>query len=208
MARYTGPVCRLCRVEGTKLYLKGDRCYTDKCAIERRNYAPGQHGQRRSKRSDYGLQLREKQKVKRMYGVLERQFRGYFATAERQRGITGENLLVLLERRLDNIVFRLGLCSSRTQARQFVRHGHFSVDGRRVNIPSFLVGKEQKIQLREKSRKNKEILESIKVSERRGVPKWLSLDAAKFTGTIIDMPKREDISEEIQEQLIVELYSK
>jgi small subunit ribosomal protein S4 len=143
-----------------------------------------------------------------MYGVLERQFRGYFATAERQRGITGENLLVLLERRLDNIVFRLGLCSSRTQARQFVRHGHFSVDGRRVNIPSFLVGKEQKIQLREKSRKNKEILESIKVSERRGVPKWLSLDAAKFTGTIIDMPKREDISEEIQEQLIVELYSK
>lgn len=208
MARYTGPVCRLCRVEGIKLYLKGDRCHTEKCALERRNYAPGQHGQRRSKRSDYGLQLREKQKVKRMYGLLERQFRGYFAKAERQRGITGENLLGLLERRLDNVVYRLGLCHSRTQARQMVRHGHFLVDGKRVNIPSYLVKKEQKVQLREKSRTNKEIQESLKSSERRGIPKWMSLDAANFVGTILDLPKREDISEEIQEQLIVELYSK
>ena len=208
MARYTGPVCRLCRVEGTKLYLKGDRCYTDKCAIERRNYAPGQHGQRRAKRSDYGLQLREKQKVKRMYGILERQFKGYFEKSERQRGITGENLLVLLERRLDNVVYRLGLCSSRTEARQLVRHGHFTVNGKRVNIPSFLVSKDQKIQLQEKSRKIKAIQESLKTSERRGIPKWMSLDAANFSGTILDMPKREDISDEIQEQLIVELYSK
>ncbi|MDY0093331.1 MAG: 30S ribosomal protein S4 [Candidatus Vecturithrix sp.] len=208
MARYTGPVCRLCRVEGTKLYLKGDRCHTDKCALERRNYAPGQHGQRRSKRSDYGLQLREKQKVKRMYGLLERQFRGYFAKAERQRGITGENLLGLLERRLDNVVYRLGLCHSRTQARQMVCHGHFLVDGKRVDIPSYLVKKEQKVQLREKSRTNKEIQESLKSSERRGVPKWMTLDAANFVGTILDLPKRDDISEEIQEQLIVELYSK
>jgi small subunit ribosomal protein S4 len=208
LARYTGPVCRLCRVEGTKLYLKGDRCYTDKCAIERRNYAPGQHGQRRTKRSDYGLQLREKQKVKRIYGILERQFRGYFEKSERQRGITGENLLILLERRLDNVVYRLGLCSSRAEARQLVCHGHFMVDGRRVNIPSFLVSKDQKIQLREKSRTMKTVQESLKTSERRGVPKWMALDAANFSGTILDMPKREDISDEIQEQLIVELYSK
>ncbi len=208
MARYTGSVCRLCRVEGTKLHLKGDRCYTDKCALERRNYAPGQHGQRRTKRSDYGLQLREKQKVKRIYGVLERQFRGYFEKAERQRGITGENLLILLERRLDNVVYRLGLCSSRAEARQYVRHGHFTVDGRRVNIPSFLVGKEYKIQVQEKSRKVKSIQESLKSSERRGVPQWLSLDAKNFSGTILDMPKREDVTDEIQEQLIIELYSK
>lgn len=208
MARYTGPVCRLCRVEGTKLYLKGERCFTDKCAIERRNYAPGQHGQRRSKRSDYGLQLREKQKVKRMYGVLERQFRGYFKKAERQRGITGTNLLILLERRLDNVVYRLGLCSSRTEARQVVCHGHVTVNEKRMDIPSFLVNKGQTIQVREKSRKMKNIQESLKSSERRGIPKWLSMDAANFTGTIVDMPTREDISDEIQEQLIVELYSK
>lgn len=208
MARYTGPVCRLCRVEGTKLYLKGDRCHTDKCAIERRNYAPGQHGQRRTKRSDFGLQLREKQKVRRIYGLLERQFRGYFVKAERQRGVTGENLLILIERRLDNVVYRLGLCSSRSEARQYVRHGHFSVNGRRVDIPSFLVVKDQKIQVREKSRKVKVIQESLKSSERRGIPKWLSFDVDNLSGTVLDMPKREDISDEIQEQLIVELYSK
>lgn len=208
LARYTGSVCRLCRVEGTKLYLKGDRCYTDKCAIERRNYAPGQHGQRRTKRSDYGLQLREKQKVKRIYGVLEKQFRGYFEKAERQRGITGKNLLILLERRLDNVIYRLGMCSSRAEARQYVRHGHFMVDGRRVNIPSLLVGKEQKVQLQEKSRKIKSLQESLKSSERRGVPQWLSVDAKNFSGTILDIPKRENVSDEIQEQLIVELYSK
>lgn len=208
MARYTGPVCRLCRVEGIKLHLKGERCFTDKCAIERRNYAPGQHGQRRSKRSDYGLQLREKQKVKRIYGILERQFRGYFKKAERQRGITGENLLVLLERRLDNVVYRLGVCGSRTEARQFVRHGHMMVNGRRVDIPSFLVAKGQTVQINEKSRKIKKLQESLKASERRGIPKWLSMDAANFSGTIVDMPTREDISDEIQEQLIIELYSK
>ncbi len=208
MARYTGPVCRLCRVEGTKLYLKGERCFTDKCAIERRNYAPGQHGQRRSKRSDYGLQLREKQKVKRVYGILERQFRGYFQKAERQRGVTGANLLILLERRLDNVVYRLGVCSSRSEARQVIRHGHVSVDGRRVDIPSFLVKKGHTIGVKEKSRKNTHIQDSLKASERRGIPKWLSMDAANFTGTIVDMPTREDISDEIQEQLIVELYSK
>lgn len=208
MARYIGSVCRLCRVEGTKLYLKGERCFTDKCAVERRNYAPGQHGQKRTKRSDYGLQLREKQKVKRMYGILERQFKGYFRKAERQRGITGENLLAFLERRLDNVVYRLGFCSSRAEARQFVRHGHFLVDGRRVDIPSFLVKKDQKIQLRQKSQKNERVKNSLEASESRGIPKWLTLDAASFTGTVIDLPKREDVSAEIQEQLIVELYSK
>ncbi|MCP4400106.1 MAG: 30S ribosomal protein S4 [bacterium] len=208
MARYSGSVCRLCRVEGTKLYLKGDRCYTDKCALERRNYAPGQHGQRRSKRSDYGLQLREKQKVKRIYGVLESQFRGYFKKAERQRGITGESLLVTLERRLDNVVYRLGLCSSRAEARQYILHGHFLVDGRRVDIPSFLVQKNQKIQVQEKSRKVKRIQESLKISVRRGVPQWLSLDSKNFSGAVLELPKREHVSDEIQEQLIVELYSK
>lgn len=208
MARYTGPVCRLCRVEGTKLYLKGERCYTDKCSVERRNYAPGQHGQKRSKRSDYGLQLREKQKVKRLYGLLERQFKGYFRKAERQRGITGENLLSLLERRLDNVVYRLGFTSSRTQARQLVRHGHILVNGRRVDIPSFLVAKNQQVQLAQKSQKIKWIKESLETSERRGIPKWLTLDAANFSATIVDLPKREDIPADIQEQLIVELYSK
>jgi small subunit ribosomal protein S4 len=208
LARYTGPVCRLCRVEGIKLYLKGDRCFTEKCAVERRNYAPGQHGQKRSKRSDYGSQLREKQKAKRIYGVFERQFKGYFRKAERQHGITGENLLIFLERRLDNVVYRLGFCSSRAEARQLVRHGHFLVDGRRVNIPSFLVRKNQKIQLKQKSHKIKKIKESLEVSERRGIPKWLTLDAASFTGTVIDLPKREDITADIQEQPIVELYSK
>lgn len=208
MARYNGPVCRLCRAEGTKLYLKGERCYTDKCAVERRNYAPGQHGQKRTKRTDYGAQLREKQKVKRIYGILERQFAGYFKKAERQKGITGENLLVLLERRLDNVVFRLGLAGSRTQARQLVGHGHILVDGRRVNIPSYLVKKSQRIQLKQASQKVKWIKTALDASERRGIPKWLTMDAANFTGTIVDLPKREDISADIQEQFIVELYSK
>jgi small subunit ribosomal protein S4 len=208
VARYIGSVCRLCRVEGTKLYLKGDRCYTDKCAVERRNYAPGQHGQRRSKRSDYGLQLREKQKVRRIYGVLERQFKGYFRKAERQRGITGENLLRFLERRLDNVVYRLGFASSRNQARQLVRHGHILVNGRRVDIPSFLVNKDYRVQIAQKSQKIKWIKESLETHERRGIPQWLSVDPANFTGTVVDLPKREDIQADIQEQLIVELYSK
>jgi small subunit ribosomal protein S4 len=208
VARYTGSVCRLCRVEGTKLYLKGERCYTDKCAVERRNYAPGQHGQKRSKRSDYGLQLREKQKVKRMYGILERQFKGYFQKAERQRGITGENLLQFLERRLDNVVYRSGFASSRTQARQLVLHGHILVNGRRVNIPSFLVQKDFSIQLAGKSQKIKGIKESLETTERRGYPQWLTVDPGSFTATVLDLPKREDIAADIQEQLIVELYSK
>lgn len=208
MARYTGPVCRLCRVEGTKLYLKGDRCFTEKCALERRSYAPGQHGQRRSKRSDYGLQLREKQKVKRIYGVLERQFRSYFEKAERQRGITGENLLSLLERRLDNVVYRLGFCSSRTEARQFILHGHVLVNGRRVDIPSFLVNKNDKVTVKESSKKIEKVQISMKATERRGIPKWLTVDASAFSGSILDMPQRDDVSDEIQEQLIVELYSK
>lgn len=208
MARYTGPVCRLCRVEGTKLHLKGERCFTEKCAVERRNYAPGQHGQKRSKRSDYGVQLREKQKVKRIYGILERQFEGYFRKAAKKKGVTGESLLILLERRLDNVVYRLGFCSSRTEARQFVLHGHFLVEGRRVNIPSFLVSKNQKIQLKGKSQQIERIKKALEASERRGIPKWLTLDRGGFIGTVLDLPKREDIAADIQEQFIVELYSK
>jgi small subunit ribosomal protein S4 len=208
VARYNGPVCRLCRVEGTKLFLKGERCYTDKCAVERRNYAPGQHGQKRTKRTDYGVQLREKQKVKRIYGVLERQFRGYFHKAERQKGITGENLLVLLERRLDNVVYRLGFAGSRTQARLLVRHGHILVDGRSVNIPSFLVKKNQKVQLDQSSQKLKLVKASMEATERRGIPKWLTVDGANFAGAVIEFPKREDIAADIHEQFIVELYSK
>jgi small subunit ribosomal protein S4 len=208
VARYNGPVCRLCRAEGTKLYLKGERCHTDKCAVERRNYAPGQHGQKRSKRTDYGVQLREKQKVKRIYGLLERQFAGYFQKAERLKGITGENLLGLLERRLDNVVYRLGFAGSRTQARQLVLHGHILVNGRRINIPSYSVRKDHKVQLKQPSQKIKWIKEALDSSERRGLPKWLTLETATFTGTVVDLPKREDITADIQEQLIVELYSK
>jgi small subunit ribosomal protein S4 len=208
LARYTGPACRLCRAEGVKLYLKGDRCHTEKCAVERRNYAPGQHGQKRAKRSDYGAQLREKQKAKRIYGLLERQFKGYFHKAERQKGITGDNLLILLERRLDNVVYRLGYSGSRAEARQLVCHGHFLVDGRRVDIPSYLVKKNQKIQLKSKSQAIKNIKASLDVSERRGIPKWLALDAANSAGTVVELPKREDITTDIQAQPIVELYSK
>jgi small subunit ribosomal protein S4 len=188
--------------------MKGERCYTDKCAVERRNYAPGQHGQKRSKRSDYGLQLREKQKVKRMYGLLELQFKGYFQKAERQRGITGENLLRLLERRLDNVVYRSGFASSRNQARQLVLHGHIQVNGRRVNIPSFLVQKDHKIQVASKSQQMKTVKAAIDTSGRRGSPQWLTVDPGAFSATVLDLPKREDVSSEIQEQLIVELYSK
>jgi small subunit ribosomal protein S4 len=188
--------------------LKGERCFTDKCAVERRNYAPGQHGQKRSKRSDYGLQLREKQKVKRIYGILERQFKGYFQKAERQHGVTGENLLRFLERRLDNVVYRSGFAASRTQARQLVLHGHIKVNGRRVNIPSFLVQKEYTIQVAEKSQQSKHIKGSVETSARRGFPQWLTVDTGAFKATVLDLPTREDISADIQEQLIVELYSK
>lgn len=208
MARYKDASCRICRRENLRLFLKGDRCYGDKCSFERRSYPPGQHGQRRTKVSDYGIQLREKQKVKRMYGLLEKQFRSYFAKAERQKGITGTNLLVLLERRLDNIVYRLGFASSRSQARQIVRHNHFLVNGRKVNIPSFLVKVGDKVTLKEKSRKTGVILESMETVARRGVPSWLEMSKDEFMGVVSSFPTREDLTMPIQEQLIVELYSK
>jgi small subunit ribosomal protein S4 len=208
LARYTGSVCRICRRENSRLFLKGDRCYADKCSFERRSYPPGQHGQRRTKVSDYGIQLREKQKVKRTYGLLEKQFRSYFAKAERQKGITGTNLLVLLERRLDNIAYRLGFASSRNQARQLVRHNHFLINGRKVNIPSYAVKVDDTITIREKSRKVAVILESMETVARRGVPEWLEMDKDNFTGVVKAFPSREDLTMPIQEQLIVELYSK
>jgi small subunit ribosomal protein S4 len=190
------------------LYLKGDRCYTDKCAIQRRNYPPGQHGQGRGKISDYGLQLREKQKVKRMYGILEKQFRGYFERAERLRGVTGTNLLVLLERRLDNVVYRLGFANSRAQARQLVLHNHVLVDGRRVNIPSYLVKVGQTVQVTEKSRSSALVRDALEAAARRGLPPWLELEKEEAKGRVSMFPTREDITMPIQEHLIVELYSK
>lgn len=209
MARYTGPVCRLCRRENMKLFLKGDRCHTDKCAIERRNYAPGQHGQGRPKVSDYGTQLREKQRVKRTYGLLESQFRSYFEKADRMKGVTGENLLVLLERRLDSMVYRLGFSSSRNEARALVRQGHFKVNGRRVNIPSFLVRVGDVVELREKSRNVTRITEALDGVMRRGLPSWVELDRANFKGSIKTLPVREEMTTPtFQEHLIVELYSK
>jgi small subunit ribosomal protein S4 len=191
-----------------ELSLKGERCFTDKCAIKRRNYPPGQHGQGRVKVTDYGTQLREKQKVRRIYGILEKQFRGYFETADRMKGVTGENLLVLLETRLDNVVYRLGFASSRGEARILVRHSHFKVNGRKVNIPSFQVRPGSVIELREKSRAIACINESLDAVVRRGTPQWLELDKAAFKGVMKAVPVREDITMPIQEQLIVELYSK
>lgn len=208
MARYRESVCRLCRRESIKLFLKGDRCYSDKCAFERREYAPGDHGQGRRKTSDYGVQLREKQKLKRIYGLLEQQFRGYFYKADRQRGITGTNLLVYLERRLDNMVFRMGFATSRTEARQMVRHSHFTVNGNKVNIPSFLVKAGDVIQVRERSKKIIRIQEAMETVARRGVPSWLDLDKNEFKGTVKILPAREDLTMPVQEQLVVELYSK
>ncbi|MBM4284796.1 MAG: 30S ribosomal protein S4 [Deltaproteobacteria bacterium] len=208
MARYTEARCRLCRREKMALYLKGDRCYTDKCAIQRRNYPPGQHGQGRAKISDYGLQLREKQRVKRMYGILEKQFRGYFEKAERMKGVTGTNLLVLLERRLDNVVYRLGYANSRSQARQLVRHNHILVDGRTVNIPSFLVKVGQVVEVAGGKRDMALIRDALEASARRGLPPWLELNKEEFKGRVSLLPTREDITMPIQEHLIVELYSK
>lgn len=208
MARYTGPSCRLCRRENVELFLKGERCYTDKCAIKRRNYPPGQHGQARPKVSNYGIQLREKQKVRRIYGVLEKQFRGYFKEADRMKGVTGENLLSLLERRLDNVVYRLGFASSRTEARILVRHNHFTLNGRKANIPSIQVKAGDVIQLKEKSRKIACINESLDAVVRRGIPQWLELDRENYKGVVKLLPCREDITMPVQEQLIVELYSK
>lgn len=208
MARYKGSVCRLCRREGLKLYLKGSRCYTDKCAIDRRQYPPGQHGQRRSKVSDYGLQLREKQKIKRLYGLLETQFRGYFHKADQRKGVTAENLLGFLETRLDNLVYRLGFCDSRNEARQFVRHGHFLVNGKKVSIPSYLAKPGDEVSVREKSRKLKRINESLEAVDRRGVPLWLELDKGNFSGKVKSLPSREELTIPMQEQLVVELYSR
>lgn len=208
MARYRESACRLCRREGLKLFLKGDRCYSEKCAFERRSYAPGEHGQIRKKHSDYGVQLRAKQKLKRMYGLLEKQFRGYFEKADRQKGITGTNLLLFLERRLDNMVFRMGFANSRDEARQLVRHNHFLVSGKPVNIPSFLIRVGDDIQVRESSRKVERIQEALETVARRGVPPWLELDKENFKGTVKVFPVRDELTMPVQEQLVVELYSK
>jgi small subunit ribosomal protein S4 len=208
MARYTASSCRICRRENLKMYLKGERCYTDKCAIERRPYPPGQHGQGRTKFSEYGVQLREKQKVKRMYGLLESQFRGYYRQASARKGKTGENLLQALELRLDNVVFRLGFSDTRNESRQLVRHGHVMVNGKRVDIPSFSVRPGQNIEIAEKSRKIVRISEALEAVDRRTVPPWLELDKKAFKGLVKQNPVREDLTMPIQEQLIVELYSK
>jgi small subunit ribosomal protein S4 len=209
MARYIGPVCRLCRREGMKLFLKGERCYTEKCAIEKRNFIPGQHGKaRKSKMVGYGVQLREKQKVKRIYGVLEDQFRRYFAQADRTRGITGETLLQLLERRLDNVAYRIGLATSRAQARQLVRHGHLVVNGRKVDIPSFSVKPGDVLTVRATSAKKTAIAHALEEVKGRGVPEWLSFDATAMSAKVASVPTRAQINLPVQEQLIVELYSK
>ena len=209
MARYIGPVCRLCRREGMKLFLKGERCYTEKCAIEKRNLPPGQHGKlRKAKLVGYGLQLREKQKVKRIYGVLENQFRRYFEMADRTRGITGETLLQLLERRLDNVVYRLGLSTSRAQARQFVRHGHFAVNDRKVDVPSYSLKAGDVVTVRSTSAQNAAIQHAIEEVKGLGIPEWLSFDSGALSGRVTSLPTREQINLPVQEQLIVELYSK
>ncbi|MFH1156794.1 MAG: 30S ribosomal protein S4 [Pseudomonadota bacterium] len=208
MSRYIGSVCRQCRRENMKLFLKGDRCFSDKCSFDRRSYPPGQHGQRRGKYSDYGVQLREKQKVRRIYGISEKQFRLIFQRADQQKGITGINLLSLLERRLDNTVFRLGFTNSRTQGRHFVRHNHFLINGKKVNIPSYVLKAGDVIELKEKSRNVQAINDSMDTVVRRGVPQWLELDKDGYKGTVKGLPAREDITLPIQEQLIVELYSK
>ena len=208
MARYTGAVCRLCRREGMKLYLKGDRCESDKCAFVNKQSAPGQHGTSRKKVSEYGLQLREKQKVKRIYGLQENQFRIYYDKASRMQGVTGSNLLSLLERRLDNVVYRLGMASSRVDARQLVRHGHFTVNGKKVNIPSFLVKEGQVISIKEGSRKSPKFEAIAAAIAHRNPPAWLDLDKDNLVGKVIAMPTREDIDMPINEQLIIELYNR
>jgi small subunit ribosomal protein S4 len=209
MARYIGPVCKLCRREGTKLYLKGERCYSEKCAYTRRPYPPGQHGQGRIKLSEYAVRLREKQKVRRVYGVLERQFRGYFQEASRRKGRTGEEMLALLERRLDSAVYRLGFASSRAESRQLVMHGHVKINGKRLDIPSYVLRLGDKIELTEPARKFKFVLASIAGADKRPNASWLEVDRANFTGTVKTSPVREDLNEpEIREQLIVEYYSR
>ncbi len=208
MARYSGPQCRICRRETEKLFLKGDRCYTEKCAVERRQYPPGQHGQRRGKLSDYGVQLREKQKVRNMYGVLEKQFRRYFHNAEKKKGVTGEQLLQNLETRLDNIAYRMGFAPNRSSARQLVIHGHFLVNGKKVSVPSFILKAGDLVEVREPSREIGLIKDSLSRVEQRGIPSWVEIDFQNFKGKILQIPAREDIQLPAQEQLIVELYSK
>jgi|SRR5208283_4367618 len=208
MARYTGPLCRLCRREGEKLFLKGTRCFTEKCAVERRKYPPGQHGQSRGKLSDYGLQLREKQKVRRVYWIMENQFRNYFEKASSLKGITGEVLLQLLERRLDNSVYRMGFGLNRRESRQLVRHGHFTVNGKKVDIPSYLLKDGDLIAVAEKSRELQTITESLAIAEQRGFPVWMEVDPKSLTGKFVRVPGRDEIQLPVQEQLIVELYSK
>jgi len=208
VARNLGPVCRLCRREGLKLFLKGERCYSDKCAIERRNYPPGAHGQARTRFSEFAIRLREKQKVKRIYGLLEQQFSHYFELAERMPGITGENLLVLLERRLDQVVYRLGFSSSLAQARQLVRHGHVEVNGKSVTIPSYLLEVNQSVSIAEKSRQKKVVVEAVELAQRRGVPPWMTLEREQFRGALKALPARADLTMPISEKLIVEHYSR
>ncbi|QOR34603.1 30S ribosomal protein S4 [Clostridium sp. 'deep sea'] len=208
MAKYTGPVCRLCRREGTKLYLKGDRCYTAKCAFERRAYAPGQHGKGRIKVSDYGLQLRAKQKARRIYGVLEKQFRAYYEEAAKVRGVTGEVLIQILESRLDNMVFRAGFAASRSQARQLVRHGHFTVNGKKVNIPSYRMKAEDVIDVREKSRSSVIMKDIAEALQDRTIPEWLDVDKAQLACKVVRLPERAEINIPVEEHLIVERYSR
>ncbi len=209
MARYNGPVCRLCRREGEKLFLKGERCYTDKCAMERRPYAPGEHGQSRGRKlSEFGVQLREKQKVKRIYGILESQFSGYFEKAEHQPGVTGDNFLQILESRLDNVVYRLGFATSRNEARQFVRHGHIKVNGRRVDIPSYQVDTGDKIEVKDSSKDMKRMTEVVEFNEGQEAPSWLETNLDQLEGKVLGDPVRDDIDLPMQEQLIVEFYSR
>lgn len=208
MARYIGAHCRLCRREGIKLFLKGDRCYSGKCAVDRKSYGPGMHGQSRKKVSEYGTQLREKQRARRIYGVLEKQFRNYFEKAENQRGITGENLLRLLERRLDNVVYRIGLGSSREEARQLIRHGHFTVNGRKVNIPSFVTRVGDVIEVREKSKESIRLKELIERASDKTIPPWIEYDPEQIKGRVVALPTRDQIDVPVQEHLIVELYSR
>ncbi len=208
MSRYIGPVCRICRRAGEKLFFKGDRCYTEKCGVERRKYPPGQHGQSRGKLSDYGIQLMEKQKVRKPYGLVEAQFRKYFHEAERGKGITGETLLQLLERRLDNVVYRMGFSPNRRQARQMITHGHFTVNGKAVNIPSYIMKTGDVVEVKESSRNIQFIQDNLARAEHRGLPPWVETDAANFRGKILHIPSREEIQLPVQEQLIVELYSK
>lgn len=208
MARHTESVCRFCRREAIKLFLKGDRCYSDKCSFDRRSYPPGQHGQGRPKYTDYGVQLREKQKVRRMYGLLEKQFRNLVHLAEKKKGVTGDNLLFLLETRLDNVVYKMGFASSRSEARQLINHGHFLVNGRKVDVASFETKAGMTVEVREKSRKIAAIEDSVKTVSRRGIPSWLDVDPENFRGVVKALPTREELPPTIKEQLIVEFYSR